>query len=169
MLKHAEHVPSRDFPDFHGVQSPFLEDAEDFLFTAFLRDQQHAFLRFAQHDLVRSHSGFALRNAIKLDFDAHTAAAAHLAGGAGQSGGTHVLNANNGSRLHGFEARLQQEFLEERVAYLNVRTLRFRSLAELLARHRGAVNPVAPGLGAHVDDGIAFSGRTGVEDFILAY
>src|SRR5579864_2254587 len=79
VFEHAQNVARGDPADFNGIQSPLLEDAEHFLLAAFLRDQQHAFLRFAEHDLVRSHAGLALRHAIEFDFDSHAAAAAHFA------------------------------------------------------------------------------------------
>jgi hypothetical protein len=37
----------------------------------------------------------------------NTAASAHLAGRASQSGGAHILNADDRSGLHGFEASLK--------------------------------------------------------------
>ena len=62
--------------DLDGVESPLLEDAEDLVFAAFLRYQQHALLRLAQHDLVRSHAGLALGKAFEFDLDAFAAARA---------------------------------------------------------------------------------------------
>ena len=48
------------------------------------------------------------------------AAAAHLAGGAGEPGGAHVLNADDRAGLHRFEARFEQQLLHERIAHLHV-------------------------------------------------
>ncbi len=165
MLQHAQRVVRRDLAHFDRIESPFFEDAEDFIFAAFLRHQQHALLRFAEHDLVRSHAGFALRHAVEFDFNAHAAASAHLASGARQSGRAHILNADNRAGLHGFEAGFEQKFFEERIADLHIRPLRLRSLAEFLAGHGGAVNAVASGLGAHVDHRIAFARGLRVERF----
>ena len=169
VLEHAQLVVGCDLANFDRIESPFFKDAKDFLLAAFLGDEQHAFLRLAQHDFVRSHAGFALRHAVKLDFDAHAAARAHLAGRAGESGRAHILNADNRSGLHGFEAGFEQQLLQERIADLHVRTLGFRSFAEFLAGHGRAVDAVASGLGANVDHRIAFAGGARVEDFVFAH
>src|ERR1039458_6057157 len=157
-----------DPADFHRIQSPLLEDAEDFLFAAFLRDQQHALLRLAEHNLVRSHAGFALRDAVEFDFDSGAATRAHLAGRARQPGGAHILNADDHARLHGFEAGFEQQFLEEWISDLDIGPLRFRSFAELLARHGGAVDTIASGLGAHINYGIALARCASVKNLVAA-
>ena len=121
-------------PIVDGVQAPLPEDAEDFVLAALLGHQQHALLRFGEHDLVGRHAGFALRHAVQIDLDADFAAAAHLAGGAGQAGGAHVLNADDRAGLHGFEAGFEQQLLHERIAHLHVGPLLLRFLGELGAR-----------------------------------
>ena len=80
MFEYAHLRVAGDLADFNRIESPLLEDAEDFFFAALLRDQQHALLRLAEHDLVGSHAGFALRDAVEFDFDAGAAARAHFAG-----------------------------------------------------------------------------------------
>ena len=166
MLEHAHLRIAGDAADFDGIEPPLLEYAEDFLFAALLRHQQHALLRLAQHDFVRRHAGFALRHAIEFDLDAGAAAPAHLAGGAGQAGGAHVLNADDGAGLHGFEAGFEQQLFEERVADLHVGPLGLGGFAEFLAGHGAAVDAVAAGLGADVDDGIALAGGARVKDLV---
>ena len=47
MLQHAHGVLADDAANLDGVESPFLEDAENFCFAALLRHQQHPFLRLA--------------------------------------------------------------------------------------------------------------------------
>ncbi len=83
VLEHAQLVVGRHLADFDGIESPLFEDAEDFVLATFLRDQQHALLRFAEHDLVGSHAGLALRHAVEFDLDADAAASTHFAGRAG--------------------------------------------------------------------------------------
>ena len=144
----------------------FSKTRKDFLLAAFLRHQQHALLRFAQHDLVSRHAGFALRHEVEFDFSADVAARAHLAGGAGQPGGAHVLYADDGAGLHGFEAGFEQKLFEKRIAHLHVGPLGFGGLAEFFAGHGGAVNAVAPGLRADVNHGIAFARGLGVKNLI---
>src|SRR5260370_787213 len=112
-------------PDFDAITSPLAEDVENFLFAAFLRDEKHAFLRFAEQDLVGVHAGLTLRNAVHLDLDADATTCAHLASRTSEACGSHVLNANNRARLHGFEAGLEQKLFEKRIAHLNVGPLGF--------------------------------------------
>ena len=111
VLQHPHAVFADNAPDLDRVESPFAENFVNFFLAAFLRDQQHALLRFAQQDFISAHPSFALRDAIHFDFNANIAARAHLASGAGESGGAHVLNANHRTGLHGFEARLKQKLL----------------------------------------------------------
>src|SRR5208283_2985249 len=158
VMEHAQFIVSRDLADFDGVESPLFEHPENFLFAALLRDQQHAFLGFTQHDFVRGHAGFPLWDAIEFDLDTHAAAPAHLAGRAGKSGSAHVLNTHNRSGLHGFETGFEQQLLKKRIADLHVRSLRLRSLTELLAGHGRAMDAVAPGFGSNVNHRIAFPG-----------
>ena len=120
MVRHAELAVAGDGADLHGFQAPLAEDLEDLFFAALGGHQQHALLAFGEHDLIRRHAGFALGNAVELDFDAHAAAAAHLAGGAGETRGAHVLNAHDGAGLHGFQAGFEQQLLHEGIAHLHV-------------------------------------------------
>ena len=82
VLKHAHLPVFGHAPDFDSVEPPFFEDAEHFLLSSFLGNQQHAFLRLAQHDFVCTHAGFSLRHAVHLDLDSNVPARAHFAGGA---------------------------------------------------------------------------------------
>jgi hypothetical protein len=93
------------------------------------------------------------------NLDAHAAAPAHLARGAGQARRAHILNANDRPSLHRFKAGFEQQFFEERIADLHVRALGLGSLAEFLAGHGCAVNAVASRLGADIDHRIAFARR----------
>ena len=120
-----------DGADDDGVESPFGKDAQHFVFAAFFGDQQHALLALGEHDLVGAHAGFALRHKVEFDIEAHAAARAHLAGGAGEAGSAHVLNADDGAGLHGFKAGFEQQLLHERVADLDVGPLLFGAFLEL--------------------------------------
>jgi hypothetical protein len=126
----AHHVVIRDISDLSGVQVPLLEDALDVGLAPFLDDQEHSLLRFRQHDLVRSHAGLALRHVPHVDLDAAATPRPHLARGACQAGGAHVLHADEGIPLHQLEAGLQQELLHERIADLHRRALLGGSLVE---------------------------------------
>ena len=112
-----------DFADDGGIEAPLFENVEHFVFAAFFGDEEHALLRFAEHDFVGSHAGFALGNVGEIDFDAGVAARSHFAGGAGEAGGAHVLDADDGSSLHGFEAGFEKKFFDEGIADLDVGAL----------------------------------------------
>ncbi len=169
VFEHAHLGVQRDAANFNRIQSPLLEHAEYFLFASLLRDQQHAFLRLAEHNLVRSHARFALRDAVQFNFDSCAAARTHLAGRAGQASRAHILYAHDGPGLHRLEAGFQQQLFKEWISDLNVGALRFRTLAELLARHGGAVDAVASGLRAHVNYRIPLARCASVKDLIAAH
>ena len=105
---------------------------------------------------------------VELDVEADAAARAHLAGGAGEAGRAHVLNADDGAGLHGFEAGFEEQLFHEGIAHLHVGALLFGAFVELFAGHGRAVDAVAAGLGADVDDRVADAGGLGVEDLVVA-
>src|ERR1017187_1392583 len=168
VMADAQPAIAGDLTDLDGLQSPFAEHLVNFLLAAARGHQQHALLRFGEHDLVRGHAGFALRHLVELDFDADLAAAAHLASRAGEAGGAHVLNADDGAGLHGLDAGLEQQLLHERIADLHVGTLLLGFLGEFGAGDGGAVYAVAAGARAHVDDRVADARGLGIEDVFLA-
>ena len=145
LILHPQHAVAGDLADVRRVKVPLVEDALDLGFAAALDDQQHALLRFRQHDLVRRHAGLALRHQRDVDLDARAAARSHLGRGTGQAGGAHVLNADERVGLHHLEARLEQQLLHERIAHLHGRPLLGRLLVELGRRHGRAVDAVAAG------------------------
>ena len=108
MIFDAQEAAVGDFADDDRVEAPLFENLQDFAFAAFFGDQQHALLRFAEHDFVRSHAGFALRDARQIDLDAGAAARGHFGGGTGEAGGAHVLNGDDCAGGHGFEAGFEQ-------------------------------------------------------------
>ena len=168
VVQHAHLAVGSNAAHFHRVQSPFFENAKDFLLAAFLRHQQHALLRFAQHDFVGSHAGFTLGHEVEFDFSAHVAASAHFAGGAGKPGSAHILNADDGAGLHGLKAGFEQQLFQKGIAHLHVGPLGLGGFAELFAGHGGAVNAVAAGLRANINYGIAFARGLGIENLVAA-
>ena len=110
----------------------------------------------------------ALRNPIQFDFDPHTSAIAHLGRGAGEPGRSHVLDSQDGTGLHRFQARFQQQLLQKGVADLHVGTLGLGVLVEFGRCHRRALDAVAAGLGAYVDNRIADALGGTEKDGILA-
>src|SRR5437763_3325721 len=152
----AQQAVVGDVTHHHRVQSPLLEYVEHLALAALFRDQEHAFLRFAEHDFVRGHARLTLRHFGEVDLDAGSAARGHFRRGTGQARRAHVLNGHYRAGLHGFETCFQQELLHERVADLHIGALLLRFFGELGAgQERCAVNAVAPRLCADVNHGIA--------------
>ena len=104
---------------------------------------------------------------VQIQFDAGAGARAHFATRAGEAGGAHVLNADDQAFLHGFEAGFEKQLLHERIADLNVGPLGSGVFAETGRGHRCAVNTVAAGFRADIDDRIADAVRAAVEDFVF--
>src|SRR5208282_16923 len=155
--------------DNDRVQSPLFENVEHFALAAFFRDEEHTLLRFAEHDFVRRHAGFALGHFGEIDFDAGAAARGHFHRRAGEAGGAHVLNGDDYAGLHGFEAGFEQELLHEGVADLHVWALLLGFFGELRrGEQRCAVNTIAACFCTDVDDGIADALRFREENFFFA-
>ena len=81
-------------------------------------------------------------------------------------GRAHVLDRDDGAGLHQLEAGLQQQLLGERIADLDGRALLFGVGVEFGRGHRGAVDAVAAGLGAEIDDRPADALGLGGEDLV---
>ena len=152
--------------DVRGMEIPLVEDCFDLRLAPFLDDEQHALLRFGEHDLVRRHAGLALRDAADVDLDAAAAASAHLRCRAGQAGRAHVLDADERVGLHQLEARLEEQLLHERIADLHRGTFLRRLLVELGRRHGRPMDAIAAGLGADVVDGVADARRVALDERI---
>jgi hypothetical protein len=103
-------------------------------------------------------------HAVEVQPDAEAALVAHLNRRTGEPRGAHVLDGNHRARAHELEARLQKPLLRERVAHLHRRALLLDGVVELGRGHRRPAHPVAPCLGAEVDDRHADSARGRVED-----
>ena len=98
--------------------------------------------------------------------DTGARAAGHLERRRSQPGGAHVLNADDGIRLHDLQTRLEQQLLRERIADLHRRAFLFGRLVELRRGHRGAVDAVAARLRSDVDHRIADAARRSLEDAV---
>ncbi len=157
----------RDLANLDRVQVPLLEHALHFRLAAALDDEQHALLRFRQHDLVRRHAGFPLRHARDVDFHADAAARSGFRRRARQARGAHVLHADARVGRHHLEARLEQQLLHERIADLHGRAFVRRTVVELGRRHRGAVDAVAARLGADVVHRIADAARHALDERVM--
>src|SRR5207302_636738 len=122
-------------PDVDRVQPPFPENPQNLLLPAFLSHQQHAFLGFAEHDLVCRLLLEKKKDTVQFDFNADVPARTHLASRAGQTGSAHVLNAHHSYTFHGLEAYIEQNLFLEMIASLHITTLTLRTPSKLLASH----------------------------------
>src|SRR5690242_12085352 len=113
MLQHTHTRLTDHSADCYRVQSPFFEDAKHFALASAFRHEEHALLRLAEHNFIGRHSALALWYVIELDLDANVAASPHLARGAGQTCGSHVLDADYCASLHGLETGFQQKFFQK--------------------------------------------------------
>ena len=163
---HPQRQPARfgDPADHREIQLPFLEDAARLRLAAGVEDHQHAFLAFAEHDLEGGHAGFPHRHPVEIELDAEPALTGHLDRGRSQPGRPHILDGDDRILFHQLEAGLDQQFLGERVADLHGRPLLPGIGAEFGRGHRRAVNAVATGLGADIDDEVPRPGCGRIKD-----
>ena len=142
----------RGFADHGEVEAPFAEDRFRFLFLLRLEHHEHALLAFRQHHLVGAHAGLAARHFVEVERNAEVALGAHLDGGTGQPGSAHVLDGDDAALGHDLEAGFEQKLFRERIADLHGRALFLGVGAELRRSHAGAVDAVAAGFRAEIDD-----------------
>lgn len=156
----------RGVADHGEVEAPFPEDRLGFLFLLGLEHHEHALLAFREHHLVGAHAGFAGRHRVEIEVDAEVALGAHLDRRAGQARRAHVLDRDDAALLHDFEAGLEQQLFGEGIADLHGRALLLGFVVELGRGHRGAVDAVAAGLGAEIDDRHVHAGGGRIEDLV---
>src|SRR5580692_4075406 len=131
MVQNAKFAVGCHAANFYGVQPPFVKNFEHFMLAATLGYQQHALLRLTQHDLVWSHSRFALWHTREINFDSHAASRRHFRARTRKPRGAHVLNRDYCSGAHSFQTSFEQQFFQKGVADLYVWTFLLRFLAEL--------------------------------------
>ena len=120
---HAQHAVVVTSPMCDGVQIPLVEDALDLCLASALDDEQHALLRFGQHDLVRRHARLALRHEGPRRSRRRRRRASPSRSSSRSAGRAHVLDADQRVGLHDLEARLEEQLLHEGVADLHGRPL----------------------------------------------
>ena len=156
----------RGVADHGEIEPPFLEDRLGLLFLLGLEHHEHALLAFREHHLVGAHAGFARRHRIEIEIDAEIALGAHLDRRTGQPRRAHVLDRDHAIGFHDFEAGFQQQLFREGIADLHGRALLGGVIVEFGRRHRGAVNAVAAGLGAEIDDRHVHAGCRRIENLV---
>ena len=165
-VPHDEALARRGLADDREVEPPFAEDRLGLLFLLRLEHHEHALLALRQHHLVGAHAVFAARHLVEIERDAEIALGAHLDRRAGQARRAHVLDRDHAALGHDLEAGFEQQLFRERIADLHGRALLLGVLAELGRRHAGAVDAVAAGLGAEIDDRHADAGGRRVENLV---
>ena len=163
---HHEPLGRRGVSDDGEVETPFAENVFRFFFLLRLEHHEHALLALGQHHLVGAHPGFAGRHLVELQRHAEIALGAHLDSRTGQPRRAHILDGDDAALLHDFEAGFEQQLLRERIAHLHGRTFLLGIVVELRRRHRRAVDAVAAGLGAEIDDRHVDARRRRVENLV---
>ena len=106
------------------------------------------------------------RHLVHVEPDARAALARHFDRGGGEARRAHVLDGDDRVGRHQLEAGLDQQLLGEGVADLHGRALLVAVLVEVGAGHGRAVDAVAAGLRADIDDRVPDAGRGRVEDLV---
>ena len=156
----------RRLADHREIQTPLAEDGFGLLLLCGRQHHEHALLAFRQHHFVGGHAGFAAGHLVEIEFDAEVALCAHFYRRRGQACRAHVLNGDDGAALHQFEAGFEQKLFRKGVADLHRRAFFLGVGLEGGRRHGCAVDTVAAGLGAEIDDGVPDAGGLGVEDLV---
>jgi hypothetical protein len=165
-VAHHEALVRRGRADHGKVEPPLAEDRFGLGLLFRFEHHEHALLALRQHHLIGGHAGLAAWDLIEIEHHAEVALGAHLHRRAGQPGRAHVLDGDDAILGHDLEACFEQQLFRERIADLHGRPFRFGILAEFRGRHAGAMDAVASGLGAEIDDRHADAGRLGVEDLV---
>src|SRR5258708_38719705 len=79
VVSDAHDAIARDEADLRARHVPLVEHLANDVFPAALRNNQHAFLRFAEHDFIRRHPWLPLRNFGQIDLDTAFSAACRFA------------------------------------------------------------------------------------------
>ena len=166
VMLHDEALGRRGLADDGEVEAPFAEDRLGLFLLLGLEHHEHALLAFGEHHLVGGHAGLAARHVVELERHAEIALGAHLDRRAGEPRRAHVLDRDHAILGHDLETGFEQELFRERIADLHGRALLVAVVVELGRRHGGAVDAVAPGLGAEIDDRHADAGGRRVEDLV---
>src|SRR5208283_5630348 len=155
--------------DFRPRQIPLVENPFHFRFAALVDDDEHALLRFGEHNLVARHVRRALRHFVEFDLNARARARGGFAGRTGQARRAHVLNARDRAGGEQLEAGFANQFLHKRIAHLHRATLLLGGfLGQILRRERRARETVAARGRADVKHRIADAPGRAARDLFVA-
>src|SRR5690606_4326606 len=108
-----------DLTDDGGQDVPLGADLHEPLDLGRFDHGHHAFLRLAHQDLFGCQAGVSQRDDVQVDVHAAVTGAGQFGGGAGDAGGTEVLDAADQVLGEQFQGALDQQLLHERVADLH--------------------------------------------------
>ena len=148
-MRDAHDVVGGDDADLGAVEAPLGEDVEDNLLAAFFGDEEHALLRFGEHDLVAEVMPVSRWGTRSSSIETPSSPRAPISQveqvrpAAPMSWMPRTAPVFMASRQG-----LEEELFEEGVAHLDVGALLLGAFGELFGGHGCAVDAVASGLGA---------------------
>ena len=155
--------------DDRGLDVPLVDDLEEAFAILRGHDRHHAFLGLAHEDLARGERGIAQEHILEVHVHAGVAVGGQLGGRARDTCGTEVLDTLDDAGLEQVEAALDEDLLHEGVAHLDGGALGGHAVFEGLGGEDGrAADAVAAGARAEEDDEVAFAGRVGQVDVVVA-
>ena len=150
--------------DDREIEAPFAKNRLRLLLLGRIEHHQHPLLAFRQQHFVSGHAGLAAGYAIEVECDSEIALGAHFDRRGGEARRAHVLNRDDRAGLHQFEAGFEQQLFGEWIADLHRWALFLRVGLESGRCHGRAMDSVAPGFRAEIDDLVADSAGLGVEN-----
>ena len=164
-----DHVAGvRDDADLGPREVPLVKNAFHFLFATLVDHDEHALLRFREHDLVAGHVRRALRHLVQFDLDARARARGHFARGTGQARRAHVLHAGDRAGGEKFQAGFAHQLFHEGIAHLHCAALLLGGFIREILRGKGrACQAVAPSGRSDVEHRIAHALRRAARDLLM--
>ncbi len=154
----------RRLADDGEIEPPFAKDRLGLRLPGWIEHHQHPLLAFGKEHFVGSHAGLPAGHSIEIERDPQVALSAHFDRRGGEARRAHVLDRDDGAGLHQFEARLEQQLFGERITDLHRWAFCVRVCLERRRGHGRAMDAVAAGFRAEIDDFVADPARLRVEN-----
>src|SRR5690606_27383756 len=155
------------FAEYASFQVPFFQDSADEVNFAGLNNGQHTFLAFAKHHLVGAEVISPLWDIVQFDFNAHTTTSGHFRTGAGEARSAHILDRDAGIGVNQLEGSFQDLLFGKRITNLHGTTLGFAFFCKFRAGEGGAMDAIAPGGVAVVNNEVTNARRHGAGNFLF--
>ena len=155
VLNHPHDVVGKHAAHHGSLEAPAAKTSHQDLLLAWLHHKEHAFLGFAEQELIGRHPRFPSGHLVEVELHPHPTFGSHLRAATGEASGTHVLGSNHIATLEGLQTGFDQALLQKGIAHLNRRTIIQRSFGEFGAGKAGAAHAIAACGAAHVDHGIS--------------